>query len=64
MLPRFHDLPEELQGSCARFLDTPSAGSFGKANKACCWLVERQAGSLLKGESREGRGGCRTGRLP
>ena len=38
----FRDLPEELQGCCAGFLDAPSAGSFGQANKACCRLVERQ----------------------
>ena len=42
MSPVFRDLPEELQGCCARFLDTPSAGSFGQANKACRRLVERQ----------------------
>ena len=37
-----HDLPEELQGCCTRFLDTPSAGCFGQANRACWRVIERQ----------------------
>ena len=34
------DLPEELQGCCARALDTSSVGCFGQVNKACKTLVE------------------------
>ena len=36
----FHGLPVELQGCCAGYLDTTSAGRFGLASKACCGLVE------------------------
>ena len=36
----FIHLPEELQGCCARALDTSSAGSFGQVSKACKTLVE------------------------
>lgn len=32
-------LPDELQGSCAAFLDVPSAGRFRQANRACERLV-------------------------
>ena len=36
------DLPEELQGCCARALDTSSAGCFGQVSKACKELVEER----------------------
>ena len=35
-------LPEELQGSCARMLEPPSAGRFAEASKACAQLVRAQ----------------------
>ena len=38
----FGGLPEELQGCCAGYLDTTSAGRFGQANRACSRLVEGQ----------------------
>ena len=41
MLP-FSTLPEELQGGCARFLDTTSAGRFSQASRACWRLVDEQ----------------------
>ena len=41
MLP-FSTLPEELQGGCARFLDTTSAGRFSRTSKACWRLVDAQ----------------------
>ena len=39
---RFDDMPEELQGCCARALDTSSAGCFGQVNNACKELVARR----------------------
>ena len=38
----FDDVPAELQGCCAAYLDTTSAGRFGQASKACCGLVDKQ----------------------
>ena len=39
MATTFGDLPAELQGCCARQLDTMSAARFGKASKACSQLI-------------------------
>ena len=42
-MPRaFGDLPEELQGCCAAWLDPTSAGHFGQASRACWRLVDGQ----------------------
>ena len=38
----FHDLPDELQGCCAHYLDTMSAGRFGQASRTCWQLVDGQ----------------------
>ena len=38
----FATLPEELQGCCAHFLDTTSAGRFGQTSRACWRLVDGQ----------------------
>ena len=38
----FDHVPVELQGCCAAYLDTTSAGRFGQASKACCGLVDKQ----------------------
>ena len=44
----FDDLPVELQGRCARLLDTTSAGRFGKASKAdAAECLAAQAAALV-----------------
>ena len=68
MLP-FSTLPEELQGGCARFLDTTSAGRFSRTSKACWRLVDAQlvaakAARAAKPFEKSAHGGIITYRNP
>ena len=51
-MPTFHDVPAELQGCCAAYLDTTSAGRFGLASKACSLLVEQQLAAAKAARAR------------
>ena len=46
-------LPDELLGFWAAFLDTPSAGSFSKASKACKELVREQLAAAKAAKAAE-----------
>ena len=48
----FDDVPAELQGCCAAYLDTISAGRFGLASKACSLLVEQQLAAAKAARAR------------